>query len=306
MRQPDPPWYSIRGVIGVTRQVHGIPIVVRVRGMAVLKQSDATAVVTFQGSQEDLAELMAAHARGQVKVELSAKPDDKNGSPLMILPIRPDDVEGAKRVRAVRINRPQNVSVELDEEGEAQFTVNVPRKGKPAIGQVASVTCSPATVRVRGPRKKLRRLGEENMLNVYTETLDLSGVVESFTRSLKVLSPDDQWVASIEPSEVAVSVAIERKPGIRTWKAVPVTALVRSGRAVKVELQPAVVDVTTTGNSELLGSLTADRVKVFVDCEKVDTAAACDVPVTVHIASDAEIAAVAEPSVVRVDLRETR
>lgn len=299
-------WYSIRGVIGVTRQVHGIPISVKVKGMAVLDQSDTAASVTFQGSQEDLAELMSAHERGQVKIMLSAKPDKADGSQVVTIPVRLEDIEGAKRVRPVKVNSPGSVTATLDEEAEEQFTVNVPRKGKPAVGQVASVTCIPATVRVRGPRTRLKRLGEENMLNVYTETIDLSGVVESFTRSLKVLSPGDQWGAVIEPSEVAASVTIERKPGNRTWKGVPVTALIRPGRSVKVELQPAAVDVTATGNNQLLDGLAADQVKVFVDCEKLDTGVTYDLPLTVYAGAGAEVTAAAAPAVVRVVLKEAR
>ncbi len=300
-------WYSIRGVIGVTQQVHGIPIEVRVKGMAVLKQSDVAAVVTFRGAKEDLSALVADQARGRVKIVLYAKPNEEKGGSTMTLAIRPEDVEGVKGVRAVKVNWPENITVALDRESQEHFTVSVPRTGKPAVGQVAAVLCNPPTVRVKGPKKELDRLAAENMLNVNTEPVDLSGVVESFTRSLEVLPPSDRWTADIEPSEVAVTVAIERKPGVRTWKAVPVTALIRAGRAMKVELEPTAVDVTVTGgNEEKLGTLTADQVKVFVDCERLDMAATYNLPLTVHVSSDADISAKADPSTVRVVLREMR
>lgn len=258
-------WYAIRDVIGVTRIIRGIPIVVRLEDprMTVLSQSDNSADVTFQGSQEDLDQLEEAHVKAQLRIVVYARGESALRQEIVTL--LPRNVEGVKSARAVRINSPSTVRVEFDSIAERQVAVKPLHKGVPAVGRVASVACSPGYVRVRGPAKRLMALKDENLV-VYSESVDLSDASRSFKRAVKVFLPVDTWVAEIEPEEVEVTVTLEREPATRRLAAVPVLAVVPVGSAMQVDVAPAQVSVTLTGGSEELEAVKESDVMAFVNC----------------------------------------
>lgn len=295
-------WYSIRGVIGVTKVVDDVPIEVRIRdGMAVLSQSERYVSVTFKGAQQDIERLEQAQASGQIKAVVYAR--DKTPAKELTIEIQPKHIESPGEVRAMRI-KPDSITIRLDEEMESQFLCKAGYKGKPSVGQVISTPCDPPYVRIRGPKRVL----EELVLAGYvakTEDVDVAGMSESFGKLVRVLSPGENWGARIEPAEVRVKVIIEKKPAVRRWTGVSVGALLKSTAPLSVDIRPVTVDVVMSGSIEELESIKPDDFKVFVDCIGLDMSATYDLPLTVNVSKEANVMVTTEPAQVKVVLRES-
>ncbi len=295
-------WYSIRGVIGVTKVVHDVPVEVRARdGIAVLWQSERQVSVTFKGAQQDIERLEQAQASGQIRAVVYAR--ERAPAKELTIEIQPKHIESPGEVRAIRV-KPDSVTIRLDEEMESQFLCKAAYKGKPAVGQVMSMSCDPPHVIIRGPKQVLNEL----VLGGYiakTEDVDVAGISESFSKLVRVLSPGENWGAQIEPAEVRVRVTIEKKPAVRRWAGVSVGALLRSTAPVSVDIRPVSVDVVMSGSTEELESIKAEDFKVLVDCIGLDMSATYDLPLTVHVLKDANVLVTTEPAQVKVVLRES-
>ena len=296
-------WYSIRGITGVTKTINDIPIVVKAReGITVLAQERDTVSVTFQGSQSDISQLEDAQGRGQIQAVVYSKIKKVTDAvEHESIPILPRSIEGGKGARVTKVSRPSAVSVTLDRENEKQVMVRPKCKGIPGVGRVMSVACNPASVRVRGAEHKL---GELEVIN--TEPVDLSDAEGSFSKTMHLVSPGFQWISSIEPREVLVTVSVERAAVSRKIADLPVTAMVRPSQAVSIEVLPARVNVVLTGNNAALEKITKGDIRVIVDCSELELAAKYDLPVSVNLPQGVDISAVAEPARVQAVLKPMR
>ena len=120
-------------------------------------------------------------------------------------------------------------------------------------------------------------------------------------RRCVVQAPGDNWVASMEPSDVQVKVGISSKTVGRQWKNIPVNAVVETGHSLVVEVDPPSVDVSITGRLSASESADKLQIRAFADCVGLGTPGVYTVPVRVHIAGDAK--AVASPDAVKVTIR---
>ncbi|MBI2441706.1 MAG: hypothetical protein HYV35_10080 [Lentisphaerae bacterium] len=282
-------WLTIREIISFEVTVPEIPLELRAEdGWAVLRQSEPTLRVTFQGSQSDIQELDAK--RIKAVVELST--NFIAGSGEVAVPL--SAIKAPRNVRTIRVE-PERVQVSLDREQEKKVPVQGRAVGKPFAGEVEEVLCEPAVVTLRGPAQQLR-LTEW----VYTEPVDVEGRVESFTKRRQVVMPGDAWRALIEPAEVLVKVIISERTETVEWENVPVAVLVSPQVLPKVEVQPNTVRLVLTGPPETLESLQAAAPKAFVECLELDPSLTYDLPVKVALPPGKGVGAVVEPRTVRV------
>ena len=300
-------WYSIRGIIGITTLVQGIPITVSVTGdnIIALPQSHRTVAVTFQGSQEDIASLQEEHVRAQIRAVASVKAQEgARNEEVIPVRIHPRNIEGAKGVRAIKV-KPSSITVRLEKESERFFLVKV-NHDEPSLGQVKSVVCDPPSVRIRGPKRVLDALEAQNGgLVVETEMIKVRDATKTFAKTARVLPPSAEWVPVIEPAEVLVTVTVEAKPASRRYDDVPVVALIRPGPAVSVELRPTKVAVTLNGRKEVLEKLTKNDIRVFVDCEGLALSATYDgLELIVSMVPKVDVVATVEPPRVQAVLKE--
>jgi YbbR domain-containing protein len=105
----------------------------------------------------------------------------------------------------------------------------------------------------------------------------------------------------MEPSDVQVKVSIASKSAGQLWKNIPVSAVVESGSALLVDLDPPNVDVMATGRIDMSASGEKFQVRAFADCIGLTLPGVYTVPVHVKVTGDAM--AVARPDVVKVTVR---
>lgn len=283
--------YAIRSVTSFELTVREIPIqVMAADGMAILNQSVVTVDATFRGAQSDINLLDRARLKAVVDIR------DKKNPGSCDAPIESGDIQGAQRVAVLRV-APARVNVSLDQRGEKEAPVIARRAGEPLEGSVENMECEPASVRIRGP---VRRLHETD--SVYTEPIDVGGRVESFTKRAQVLPPSDMWVSHIEPAEVTVKVTITRKSATREWRKVPLQVLLEPGRESVVELRPLEVGVVLKGRAAELDNMAEGAVTAFINCIGRDTGA-YNLPVSVHVAGSPGLNAEASPATAEVVLK---
>lgn len=277
-------WFAIRETISFEIIVTDIPLKIRTgEGWAVFRQSDNAVMATFRGSQEDIR--LMDHK--QIKAVIDVRTNAVAGAIDMAL--TPRAIQGIWGVRAVRIY-PERVRISLDHESEKVIPVKGRTTGKPFSGEVEEIVCEPAVVRLRGPAQQLQQTEW-----VYTESVDVEGRIEGFTKRCRVLPPSDTWSPKIDPPDVQVGVVITEKTGNLAWKDVPVTAIGNPGSPVKAEITPARVNVIITGTSEVLENLKTTAPKAFVDCVELDSSLTYDLPVHIYLPPGHNVSVAVDP-----------
>jgi YbbR domain-containing protein len=283
-------WYAIRSVINFETVVSDIPLTVQVNpGWAILDRSAQTVDILFRGSQEDIRYMN----RDQIKVEV-----DIRGKPFaeaLNVKLQPKNVQVPGAVRAAAI-WPDEITLKLDQEGEKQVPVKADMQGSVPEGyEVDMITCSPASVLLQGPRQRL-----DEIELVRTVPIDLEGRIRSFKKlKMPVVSPGENWVGRVNPSNVAVEVAIVERSATRELQDLPVTVLVQPGSRPLLDLWPLKVNVVLKGVVQLVQNVNPEEVQASVDCSTLQGAASYNLPVRVH--APAGITAVSiEPPTVKV------
>ena len=284
-------WYAIRDATSFEVLIRDIRIEPQTKvGMAILNQSATTVDVTFRGSQEDIRQIDAS----QMKAVIDLRGDSPGTEEIAI---GPRNVEGVRGVRPVQIN-PSKVRVTLDVEEEKTVLVRGTSVGKPLLGQVESVVCDPAAVKLYGPARKLATTEF-----VYTAPVDVDGRIESFAKRSPVLPPSDTWGARVEPPDVQVKVAIVEKASEREFRGIPVMAVMSPGVAAQVDIRPPKVNVVLYGRAEMLESVKEETLKAFVDGSGLHVPGEYDVSVNVHLPTETEVSSATDPELVHVMLK---
>lgn len=283
-------FYAIRGATNF-EVPYDIPLKVEVAdGIAILDQPK-TVCVTFRGSQEDLRRL----SQKDIKAVIRPKATDPAGAEQVTVSSR--DVQGAASVRVVNVE-PKTVTIAFDHEVEKDMPVAKPKTiGTPLMGKV-DLDYEPRKVKIRGSNLRL-----QNKAEVSTEPVDVDGRVESFTRRVRVLSPGDTQVVSIEPAEITVNVKIVTESVSRELSNVVVVALMKPARPAEATIRPDRVTVTLHGRPEAVESAVSNAVTVFADCTGLPEGGETNVPVNVYLPLHTDVDAAVHPSTVNVMLK---
>jgi YbbR domain-containing protein len=283
-------WYAIRSAINFETVVSDIPITIQVNpGWAILDRSARTVDVLFRGSQEDIRYLN----RDQITVEADIRGKPFAGA--LSVKLQPKNVQAPGAVRAVVI-WPDEVTLKLDQEGEKQVPVKVDLQGNVPEGyEVDTGTCTPASVLLQGPRQRL-----DEIESVRTAAIDLEDRIRSFKKlKMAVVSPGENWVGRVNPSNVVVEITIVERSATREIQEVPVHVLVSPGEGPKLDIRPVKVNVELKGLAESLKNLNPEDVQASVDCSALQPGASYDLPVRVQ-ASAGVTAIRVEPPTVKV------
>ncbi len=200
-------YYFIQNIISFSG-TYAVPLDVTVReaNVAVLSVSADEIKVTLKGPEADI----RAFDPAALKIRLALS-HAEGGSDRQWVDLRADHVEGAGKLRVVRID-PEAVEVEFDSEVERRLPLATPPlTGSPLQGE-ASVELTRKHVDVRGPKSKLEKLLENRIL-IPTEPIDVTGKTQGFTKSVKVRPPVDSGISSVRPEEVEAKVEILNIPG---------------------------------------------------------------------------------------------
>ena len=265
-------WYGIRLAINFVKTVEDVPLTIRLDdGWAILDRSAQTVDITFRGSQEDVRNLNAS----QIKVVVDLKGKAQEGT--RTIRLKPKNVSGSGAARAISI-RPDEIVLSLDRQGEKKVPVKAELQGSPPDGfEVESVSCTPATIKVIGPQKRLAEVD-----SVRTSPVDIEGRTRSFKKlKVPVQPPSESWVAKLEPESVAVEVGISERASTRLFSEIPVSVMTDPAINQKAVVSSNRVSVTLRGRAEFLRTIKPREIQAFVDVRGLDPGASYELPVRV-------------------------
>lgn len=157
----------------------------------------------------------------------------------------------------VREIAPSAIEVTTEYVSERELKVDVVHNGKIAQGyRLHTVSVSPETVRVKGPRSMLR-----NLKKVETEELNLVGMRASRNMRVSLVEPPQFSIYS--NSSVEVFVDIQPIIEERTFKRVKVLLLAPEGGAASVE--PRLVRIVLSGPQAELLKISKEALSVTAD-----------------------------------------
>ena len=174
-------------------------------GLTVLGRSNATVLLRVAGTKR----LLDGLEMDEVGVSLGGRRLREGTN---ILSLSPADVQNPPRGLEVLEVSPRTLRVQTEALVERDVPVQARLEGAPAPGfAVRAVRCSPATVRIAGPRSEVRAVEQ-----AFTAPVSVAGRSGAFgaQASLEPLGRELQYVNA--PS---VSVAVEiarREPGVRS------------------------------------------------------------------------------------------
>ena len=264
-------WYAIREATSFETVVPDVPLeILHDTGWAVLEQSDDTLDIRFRGARADLEGL--ARERLRVVVDVQGKRFD--GARTLVR-LGPENVRAPAGVRAVAVI-PDELSFSMDREGERHVPVKAEMQDEPPQGiAIEKTLCVPATVLLRGPLSKLQEVDV-----VRTEPVELEGRVQSFKTRRSLLPPPGLTAARLDPNRVMVEVTLAEHADSRQVEGVPVRVMFSgSGSPGRMVVEPERVAVDCQGRAEVLGRVTAEQIRAFVDVSDVQPGARYELPV---------------------------
>lgn len=282
-------WYLLRDATSFEQVVRDVPVrVLTAQGWAVLDQSVDRVDVLFRGSQQDVRYLNS----DQVVVEIDLK--DKSVAGSRTVRIDPERIRAPTGARAIVVDPPQ-LTFSIDVESDKVVPVKPDLLGKPSDDfDVEKVICTPATVTLHGPRRRL-----EQVEFIRTEPIELEGRIRSFRLDRGLSKPGESWSARMVPDRVQVAVNIVELSARKDFADVPVSALMPAGASGVVTMKPPRVRITLQGRTQFMDSL--QKAQAFVDCAGMKAGQTLDLPVRAPVASGVDVVSI-DPPMVRVTM----
>jgi YbbR domain-containing protein len=245
-------WLSVAGehiverIMRVPLEFRNIPAELEVVG-----DPPATVDVRLRGSSGLLSRLEGTDVVAVIDLS-TARPGSR------LFHIRADEVRAPYGVEVAQVV-PGTLAIELEKSASRVVPVVPPLEGDPAPGFVVGrITSDPATVEIRGPESRVRRLAE-----AITEPVDVAGSRER-VRDIVTVGVADSALRLTRPQSATVVVDVVPAPVEREIAGV----LVRwrnLGSGFRADVAPKRTRVSVRGRREHLNSLSADDIDAFVD-----------------------------------------
>lgn len=245
-------WLSVAGehiverIMRVPLEFRNIPAELEVVG-----DPPATVDVRLRGSSGLLSRLEGTDVVAVIDVA-TARPGSR------LFHIRTDEVRAPYGVEVAQVV-PGTLAIELEKSASRVVPVVPPLEGDPAPGYVVGrITSDPATVEIRGPESRLRKLAE-----AITEPVVVAGSRER-VRDTVTVGVADASLRLTQPQRAVVQVEILPAPVERDVGEVPVRWR-NLGAGFRAQIAPSTARVTVRGRKETLSGLRADTIDAFVD-----------------------------------------
>jgi YbbR domain-containing protein len=245
-------WLSVAGehvverIMRVPLEFRNIPAELEVVG-----DPPATVDVRLRGSSGLLSRLEGTDVVAVIDVA-TARPGSR------LFHLRSDEVRAPYGVEVAQVV-PGTLAIELERSASRIVPVVPPLDGEPAPGFVVGrITSDPATVEIRGPESRVRRLAE-----AITEPVTVTGSRER-VRDVVTVGVADSALRLAEPQSAVVIVEVLPAPVERDVGDVPVRWR-NLGAGFRAQISPSVARVTVRGRKETLSNLRAETVDAFVD-----------------------------------------
>ena len=245
-------WLTVAGehvverIMRVPLEFRNIPAELEVVG-----DPPATVDVRLRGSSGLLSRLEGTEVVAVLDLS-NARPGSR------LFNIRADEVRAPYGVEVAQVV-PGTLAIELEKSARRIVPVVPPLEGEPAPGFVVGrITSDPATVEIRGPESRVRRLAE-----AITEPVTVAGARER-VRDVVTVGVADAALRLSQPQSATVLVEILPAPVERTVSDVPIRWR-NLGTGLRAKLVPSRADVTIRGRKETLADLQAAAIEAFVD-----------------------------------------
>ncbi len=251
-------FFSVRETVSHTYMVP-VAIEPEIQGnMAVEAIEPATVNVTFRGAAVDIQRLQLAVDKPVISIHPT---DTAEGGQDIRLSAR--NIKGAPNLRVDSIDPPV-VNVQMDQQDDVEFPVaEPPVKGRPLRGTV-HLDYSPKTVRLRGAQRSLEKMRDSSQM-ITTEPVDVDGRVQSFKKTVKILSPGGLRLWEISPSEVQVDISIQQQEAERVASNLWVNVVQSKRDDMRYRADPLFVNVKFKGRSDALEALDLAEVRVYAE-----------------------------------------
>lgn len=249
-------WYAIRVATSNSSIVTDIPLTVQPPpDWSIVAQSAKTIDVAFLGTRDDLRYLN----REMIKATVDARAREDH---------QPFTVElGAAHVNApgnARIDfiRPAVLTVRLDREITKQVPVKIETQNMLPDGyELEKAVASPPTVELSGPAQIL-----DEIESIGTLPVDLDGRIRSINKRRQLLARADNFAGvEIDPAAVTIDLTIVERSVAATFPDLPILPMLPPGSSAKIELDPDVATAAVKGRPELMKTLAAEDLRLFVD-----------------------------------------
>jgi YbbR domain-containing protein len=245
-------WLTVAGehvverIMRVPLEFRNIPAELEVVG-----DPPATVDVRLRGSSGLLSRLEGTEVVAVLDLS-NARPGSR------LFNIRADEVRAPYGVEVAQVV-PGTLAIELEKSARRIVPVVPPLEGEPAPGFVVGrITSEPATVEIRGPASRVRRLAE-----AITEPVTVAGARER-VRDVVTVGVADAALRLSQPQTATVLVEILPAPVERDVSDVPIRWR-NLGAGLRAKVVPSRADVTIRGRKETLADLQAAAIEAFVD-----------------------------------------
>jgi YbbR domain-containing protein len=245
-------WLSVAGehvverIMRVPLEFRNIPTELEVVG-----DPPATVDVRLRGSSGLLSRLEGTEVVAVIDLA-AARPGSR------LFHLRTDEVRAPYGVEVAQVV-PGTLAIELEKAANRVVPVVPPLEGEPAPGFVVGrITSDPATVEIRGPESRVRRLAE-----AITEPVTVTGSRER-VRDTVTIGVSDSSLRLTEPRSAVVLVEILPAPIERIVSDVPVRWR-NLGTGLRAQVSPSSAQITVRGSKEALVDIRPHTIDAFVD-----------------------------------------
>ena len=287
-------WYAIRAATSNSMVVTDIPLSIQPPpDWTVVERSARTVDVAFLGTRDDLRYLN----REMIKATVDARAWTNSQGQTVQLGLANVNAPGNARIEFIR---PARVTFRLDREITKQVPVRVETQNVLPDGyEIERIVVTPAAVLLSGPARRL-----DTVEYVATMPIDLDGRIRSINKRRVALATGDGMAGvTIEPLAVTLDMAIAERFVSVQFPDVPILPMLPAGKMLQADVEPDVAALTVKGRPELVKTLSADDVRLFVDATEISGRRAAKLSVRAFLPGGISLVAT-DPAVVSVRVKE--
>ncbi len=287
-------WHAIRVATSNATVVTDIPLTVQPPpDWSVVALSAKTVDVAFLGTRDDLRYLN----REMIKVTVDARDRADNRAFTVALGAAHVNAPGNARIDFIR---PAALTIRLDREIAKQVPVKIETQNMLPDGyELEKATAAPPTIELSGPAQIL-----DEIESISTVPVDLDGRIRSINKRRQALAIGDNLAGvEVNPTAVTIDLAIVERSVAASFPDLPILPMLPPGEHPRVEIEPDIATVAVKGRPELMKSIAAEDVRLFVDLTELGKRAAGALPVRAVLPAGVALVN-AEPASVEVRRKE--
>ena len=263
-------WYAIQAATSNASIITDIPLTIQPPpDWSVVDVSAKTVDVAFLGTRDDLRYLN----RELIKATVDARAHADNS--LFAIALGPANINAPGSAR-IDFIRPSVLTVRLDREITKQVPVKVETQNLLPDGyEIEKIVVTPARVELSGPEQRLA-----DIESISTVPVDLDGRIRSINKRRLALVPGESMAGvQLNPPAVTLDLAIVERSVSTLFPDLSILPMLPPGRSIRADLDPEIATLTIKGRPELMKTLVAEDLRLFVDATEISGSAPAKLPI---------------------------